>query len=84
MRLSQPSKALDVPQAWELSPGREERFLRGIGGIGIVEQDRPGEPVAAIEAARHERVEGGRVAMAGALHERVVGRRRLSARPMKP
>ncbi len=67
-----------IPQARELSPGRQERLLCGIGGIGVVEEDRPGEPVAAIETTRHERVERSASPRCARSDERLVGRARYA------
>ncbi len=75
-----PVEGRDIAQARELPPCRHERFLRGVGGISVVEEDRPGEAIAAIDATRDERVEGGRVALPGALNER----RRRPTPPVRP
>ena len=65
-----------IAQARKLSPGRHERVLGGVGRVGVVGQDRPGETVAAIDPGIDEGLEGRRVAGASAPNERVVGRRR--------
>jgi hypothetical protein len=65
-----------IPEARQLAPGGHERVLGRVSRIGLVRQDRPGKPVAAIDPAIDEDLEGRRVAGAGAPNERVVDRHR--------
>src|SRR5262249_35856368 len=47
-----------LTQAGQLLPGGDERFLGGIGRVGVMEQDRPGDAGAALEARWDEPPEG--------------------------
>jgi hypothetical protein len=65
-----------IPEPRQLPPGGYERILGGIGRVGVVGQDRPGEAVAAIDPRVDEDLEGRLVAGASPPNERVVCRRR--------
>ena len=69
-----------IAQARKLSPRGHERILRCVRRVGVVRQDRPGEPVAAIDPRIDEHPEGRRIPGACTPNERVVGRRRRPRR----
>ena len=69
-----------IAQAGKLPPRGDERVLGRVGRVGIVRQDRPGKPIAAIDPGVDEHRERRRIAGASAPNERVVDRRRCDRR----
>ena len=81
IRLSQPSNVAGSRRRGSCRQADTKRVLGGVGRVGVVRQDRPGEPVAAIDPTIDEHLERRRVAGASAPNERVVGRRRPARCP---
>ncbi len=44
-------------QPRQAPPGRDEGLLRRVGGVGVVLEDRPRDPIAAIDPTRDQRIE---------------------------
>ena len=63
-----------VPQAGRLAPGRDDRLLGRIGGIGLIAEDRIRQSVATVESRRDEAVERAGITERGAADKVVVRR----------
>jgi hypothetical protein len=67
-------ESVGITHATDLPPGRDERVLGGVAGVGLVAEDRVAESVDGIHPGANDLLERVEVAGAGPVDERPVSR----------